>query len=374
MHFRQLSCAVAVSALLIFSTPAVKAKDTGYIFVSSEKDNVITVLDGKTYAHVKDIGTAARPRHMDFNADRTLLYVACGDGSAIDIIDIAKLELVNRIADVRDPEVFDFSLDGKTLYISLEDDAALGFLDLETYFNEREGVPDLAVAAPTEGELSNDDDDDDDDDEDEDDEDGEDAADLVPGLSTVEVGAEPEAVLLHPEGKLVYVASEVANVVHVVDVEEKEIVKNIVVGNRPRRFVLTPDLSELWVTNELSGSVTVLNASTYEILEEISFLPQGMRKEDVTPVGITMTEDAKTVIVTLGRANHVAFVNAESREIEDYVLVGNRAWNGTLTRDNKLLFVANGLSDDISIIDVASRKTLKSIRVGRVPYAVLIDD
>ena len=87
-----------------------------------------------------------------------------------------------------------------------------------------------------------------------------------------------------------------------------------------------------------------------------------------------MTDDGKTVIVSLGRANHVAFVDAASRKIEDYVLVGKRAWNTTLNRDNSLLYVVNGLSDDISIIDVSSRKVLRSIPVGRVPHTVLIDD
>ena len=46
----------------------------------------------------------------------------------------------------------------------------------------------------------------------------------------------------------------------------------------------------------------------------------------------------------------------------------------TLSRDGSRLYVANGLSDDMTVIDVASAKALKTIPVGRVPYAVLIDD
>jgi YVTN family beta-propeller protein len=55
-------------------------------------------------------------------------------------------------------------------------------------------------------------------------------------------------------------------------------------------------------------------------------------------------------------------------------LVGNRAWNAALNKDESLLFVANGLSDDVSIIDVLARKVLKSVPVGRVPYMVVVDD
>ena len=45
-----------------------------------------------------------------------------------------------------------------------------------------------------------------------------------------------------------------------------------------------------------------------------------------------------------------------------------------MTRDEKLLYVANGLSDDITIIDVQKEKALTSVSVGFVPYAILIDD
>ncbi|MFZ1343240.1 beta-propeller fold lactonase family protein [Thiothrix eikelboomii] len=375
---RQLTLAALISAC----TLPVYAKDTGYLFVSSEKDNHITVLDGKTYAVVKRIGTAARPRHLQFNPDHTQIYVAAGDGKAIDVIDVAKLELVDRIGEIDDPELFDLSPDGKTLYISLEDDGALGILDLDEYFAKREGKPDLTVAeAAPEGDTSEAEDDAADDDEKEGEakegetKEGESEEDeQLPGMTTVEVGEEPEGILVSPDGKIAYVTSEVANTVHVVDTASKEIKANIVVGNRPRRFALTPDQKELWVSNELSSSISILDPASQKLIETITFLPPGFRAEDVTPVGITLSKDGKTAIVALGRANHVAFVDVASRKVTDYVLVGKRAWNTTLNKDDSLLFVVNGLSDDLSIIDVASRKVLKSVPIARVPHTVLIDD
>lgn len=351
---------------LVASASLAHAADTGYLFVSSEKDNVVTVLDGKTYEVIKQIGTAARPRHLQFNPDRTKIFVAAGNGDAIDVIDVARLELVDRIDAISDPELFDLSEDGSLMFISLEDDAKLGILNLEEHFANRGETPELIVAAASEDEA-------DDDDDDDDDEASGDFSD-IPGLTVIETGKEPEGVLANPDGKTVYVTSEVANVVHVIDLEAGEIAKNVVVGNRPRRFGLTPDGKELWVTNELSGTVSILDTGSYDVLAEISFLPRGMRQEDVTPVGVTITDDGATAIVALGRANHVAFVNVAAREVEDYVLVGSRAWNTTLTADNTLLYVVNGLSDDISIIDVADREVLKSVRVGRVPHTVLVDD
>ena len=352
-----------VLAALAACAPATWAAGTGYLFVSSEKDHAITVLDGESYEVVKQIRTAARPRHLAFSPDGSRIYAACGDGNAVDIIDVATLELVDRIGPIDDPEAFDFSPDGETMFISLEDDAQLGILNLRKYFEGREEKPELTV-----GEVSEIGDDDD---EEEGEHDGDDG---LEGMRTVDVGQEPEGILVSTDGALVFVTSETANMVHVVDVASATIRANIVVGNRPRRFAVPAGGNRLWVTNELSGSVSVIDLGTMKVADSVEFKPKGFRPEDVTPVGITVTGDGKTAFVALGRANHVAVVDVASLGVTDYILVGSRAWNTTLNRDESLLYVANGLSDDISVIDVSARRAIKSVPVGRVPYAVLIDD
>ena len=56
------------------------------------------------------------------------------------------------------------------------------------------------------------------------------------------------------------------------------------------------------------------------------------------------------------------------------MLVGKRAWGVTLSRDGRRLFVANGLGDDVTVIDTAARKALVSTPAGRVPWGIVIDD
>jgi YVTN family beta-propeller protein len=56
------------------------------------------------------------------------------------------------------------------------------------------------------------------------------------------------------------------------------------------------------------------------------------------------------------------------------VLVGKRAWGLGLSRDGTRLYVANGLSDDLTVVDVAAAKALKTIPLGRVPHTVVVDD
>ena len=58
----------------------------------------------------------------------------------------------------------------------------------------------------------------------------------------------------------------------------------------------------------------------------------------------------------------------------DYILVGRRPWGLRLTKDERKLYVANGLSDDLSIIDTGTGRVIRSVPVGKVPYAIVVDD
>src|SRR5690606_36962926 len=138
----------------------------------------------------------------------------------------------------------------------------------------------------------------------------------------VKVGQEPEGVKVSPDGKTVYVTSEVASMVHVVDAASGKVVKNIKVGKRPRRFAISPDGGELWRSSELDASVSVVDTAKLEVVDTLRFELKGARSEDITPVGLTFSRDGKRAFVGLGKANHVAFVDVASRKVQQLVLVG----------------------------------------------------
>ena len=47
--------------------------------------------------------------------------------------------------------------------------------------------------------------------------------------------------------------------------------------------------------------------------------------------------------------------------MKDYILVGQWPWHLELSPDHSKLYVANGLTNDMTIIDVASLKAEKSV-------------
>ena len=324
---RIIPAAALAASLAILAGGTSSAKDTGLIFVSLERGNQVVVLNPDLSLNTR-IDTSRRPRDMHFNKDHSLLYVACGDDDSIDVIDVATLSVVDSIPTGPSPEVFVFSPDESQIFVSNEEDSTMEIID---------------VASKT----------------------------VVERVAT---GAEPEGVINSVDGKYVFVTSEVADMVHVVDRAKAAVVKNIIVGTRPRRFVVTPDGAELWVSDELSSEVHVIDIASLTIKNVLSFVPPGFRPEDVTPVGMAITKDGSKVLISLGRANHLAIVDARTFEVLEYVLVGSRAWDVDLTSDETMAFVANGLSDDITVVDMASMRPLQSLPVGRTPHSIRVDD
>jgi len=99
----------------------------------------------------------------------------------------------------------------------------------------------------------------------------------------------PEGVQVTTDGRLVFVASEAANLVHVIDLEANAVIADILVDTRPRRFALTPDGRELWVSAELAGIVDIIDVASLKLVGDIPFLPTGFRPEQVTPVDLIIT-------------------------------------------------------------------------------------
>ena len=172
---------------------------------------------------------------------------------------------------------------------------------------------------------------------------------------------------------LIFISLERGNEIVVLNPDMTEH-KRIETSRRPRDMHFNAARDKLYVACGDDDVIDVIDLATLEIAEVMTFLPPGFRAEDVTPVGMAITNDGSKVIISLGRANHVAFVDVKSREVLAYALVGSRAWDVALSRDEATAYVANGLSDDITVIDMATMTPLQSLPVGRTPHSIRVDD
>ncbi|MCI4662316.1 MAG: YVTN family beta-propeller repeat protein [Neomegalonema sp.] len=294
------------------------------IYVSNEKDDTISVIDVKTLEVTRTFETGERPRGIIFSKDYSRLYVCASDSDTVQVIDPLTGKILHDLPSGEDPEQFALHPNDRHLYIANEDDAITTVVDTA----ERKV------------------------------------------LAQIDVGIEPEGMAVSPDGKVAITTSETTNMVHWIDTEAHALVHNSLVDQRPRHAEFTDDGKYLWVSSEIGGTVTVFEVASKEPVATLTFEIKGIHKDRVQPVGIRLTSDGKTAFIALGPANHVAVVDAQSFAVEEYLLVGRRVWHMDFDPAQKLLFTSNGVSGDVTVIDVARREPIKTIKVGRFPWGV----
>jgi YVTN family beta-propeller protein len=70
----------------------------------------------------------------------------------------------------------------------------------------------------------------------------------------------------------------------------------------------------------------------------------------------------------------VAVIDGTTHQVTKYLLVGQRVWHMAFTPDEKYLLTTNGVSNDVSIIDVAALKVINTVQVGQQPWGITISE
>lgn len=295
-------------------------------FVSNEKDNTVSVIDVDTGTVIETIKVGQRPRGLILAHDDKWMLVAVSDDNRIEVYDTETYKFVKSLKSGEDPELFAMHPDGKRIFIANEDDNLVTVVDIDS--NKI--------------------------------------------VAEIPVGVEPEGIGMSPDGKTVVNTSETTNMAHFIDTTTNKIVHNVLVDQRPRVAEFTADGKQLWVSSEIGGTVSVIDVATHKVITKINFEVAGITRESIQPVGVRITKDGSKAFVALGPSNRVAAVNAKTFEVEKYILVGQRVWNLAFTQDEKFLMTTNGTSNDVTIIDVAKLRGIKSIKTGRYPWGIAI--
>ena len=102
------------------------------VFVTNEKDNSISVIDGEKLEVTKTIKVGQRPRGIILSKDGKWIIVCTSDDNIIQVYDAKTYEFIKTLASGPDPELLILHPDGKTLYIANEDDNLVTVVDIET--------------------------------------------------------------------------------------------------------------------------------------------------------------------------------------------------------------------------------------------------
>lgn len=332
------------------STARVLSARGALVFVSNEDSASVSVIDAQRDSVIATIAVGKRPRGLRVSPDGKTLYVAVSGspkgGPGVDesklpppdraadgiaVVDIASRRVLRRLPGGPDPETFALSPDGAFIYVSNEDAGTLSIIDVA-----RASI-----------------------------------------VARIPVGSEPEGVATSPDGRTVYVTSEGKGQVAVIDVATRKVVATLDVGKRPRAAAFTPNGTRAYVTAEVGRTVSVIDVGANKVIKTLTIQPDIAR-----PMGIVVAPDGKSVYVSNGRGGTVAVIDVAADSVVATIPVHGvadankpgsaRPWGIGITPDGRTLYTANGPTNDVSAIDVATRRVLRRVPVGRGPWGIAI--
>lgn len=331
----------ALAALLAIPPGAFAAR----AYVSNEDGHSVSVIDTGSDRVIATIPIGKRPRGLKLSHDGSRLYVAVSgvpkcpptepdaecaklkrdlSADGIAVVNTRTLKVLHGLKAGSDPEQFALGRGGRRLYVSNEDTASLTVVDIPT----------------------------------------------AKVITRIPVGHAPEGVRVSPNGAWVAVTSETDNTVSLIDTHLLELAHVVPVGLRPRDLAYTPDGREAYVTGELDASVYRFAVPSGKAGAKLIQL----RRED-RPMGILLDAPRHRLYVSTGRGGTIAVIELEARRtarLLKEIPVGARPWGIALTPNHRLLFTANGPSNDVSIVDTATLRVIRKVAVGRSPWGVVI--
>jgi YVTN family beta-propeller protein len=174
--------------------------------------------------------------------------------------------------------------------------------------------------------------------------------------------------ILFADGK-VYFTAELNKLIARYDPDTNKIDWLLGVGqNRTHMLVRTKYLNEIFTSNVDSGTVTAIEKSSD---------PSGWKETNIAvgkgPEGIDISPDDKEVWAANSGDGTVSVIDTATSKVTHTFNVHTKRSNRVkFTNDGQLVLISDLASDELMIVDAATRKIVKQLNVGRGPGGILI--
>jgi len=326
---------LAVVAAIVLCTMGLTAQDHNrkvrIIQTNSAGDN-IHLIDPATNKVVGVIEGIEVNHGVGGAPDGSRIYISDEAQSTLDVVDAKSLKVVKRIPLSGHPNNIAVGKDGRRVYVAIIE--APGGVDV------------IDTASMTD-------------------------------VKTIKTKGSIHNPYVTPDGKYVVAGSIAGKTVNVFDAktEEPAWYLDMGLGVRPMTFATNPDGSTKWIFVQMSGfnGFAVVDFATHKEVKRIQNpdLPPGKATvpEGSDPShGMAVTSDGKTLVVCSRLNNYLYFYSLpDLKALGGAELGGKGAGWVTLTPDGKTAYVANPVTNDVSVVDVKSMKEVTRIPVGFVP-------
>ena len=332
MNTHALRRCLAVLAGIVLCTISLTAENKVRIIQTNSAGDNVHIIDPVTNKVVGVISGIEVNHGVGAAPDGSRIYVSDEAESTLDVVDAKTLKVIKRVPLSGHPNNLAVGRDGRRVYVGIIQ--APGGVDvIDTASLQR------VKTVPTHGTIHN------------------------PYVT--------------PDGKYVVAGSIVGKTVNVIDTqtEQPAWTLDMDLGVRPMTFSTNPDGSTKWIFVQMSGlnGFAVVDFATRKEIKRINNpdLPPGKATvpEGSDPShGMAVTSDGKTLVVC-SRLNNYLYMYS----LPDLKVLGGAELGGkgagwvTLTPDGKTAYVANPVTNDVSVVDIKAMKEIARIPVGYVP-------
>lgn len=191
-------------------------------------------------------------------------------------------------------------------------------------------------------------------------------------VDSVDVGIGPHDIVVSPDGKHVYVGLIRGDKVTIFDATTLHVIRQMTFGAGVRPIAVTRDESRLFVQLSYLHGFVVVDPATGATIRQVKLpMPPGRTLPDTMPItadhGIRITADGRYLIANGSMANLVAIYALPDLSLVGTVPVGTDPNWVTLSPDGAHVYISNRGSDDVSVIDFATKREIARIKVGKFP-------
>ena len=191
------------------------------------------------------------------------------------------------------------------------------------------------------------------------------------------------------DDSVAYITNQKSNLIQVFDLNNFTLIASIPVNNSPRGMSLSKNKNTLFVTHFSSGEISVIDTTDLSVIKTISlgsragltqafvideveavaYVPNTMRNSDNQNLVFDNTVFPFVSIIDLNELIHLRGDRIALDIIDKPVGMPLEA-----ALQNSILYVANAASNDLTIIDLKSKKALAHVEVGSFPTGIDISE
>ena len=133
-------------------------------------------------------------------------------------------------------------------------------------------------------------------------------------------------------------------------------------------LVMTSDLSKIFTSNMGSDSVSLFERTPASPDYKVSVIPVGL-----APEAIALSPDGKQVWTATGGDSHVAIIDVGSGAVREKLPIRSQRINRLqFTPDGKHALLSDSSNGDLIVLDTASHKEIKRLKVGGNSEGILV--